>query len=181
MRFFCYDEYMFLNPVSVLEHLPFTQHAGVGDFGAGAGHFTFAAAKRLGEEGAVYAFETFSPALDSLSKEAQRRNVRVHTLAADLNEHIPVRDNLLNAGIVANTLHHLHNREQFVKELARVIQPQGTVLVVDWASSFNNMGPHADSVILPGEAARLFRSAGFSISPMLPAGTHHYAFLAQNS
>ncbi|MBX9765259.1 methyltransferase domain-containing protein [Patescibacteria group bacterium] len=170
---------MFLNPQSVLEHLPFVGHSRVGDFGAGAGHFTFAAAERLNNEGRVYAFEIFSPSVDALSREAEKRNARVHAMNADLNSHIPLRDNLLHAGIVANTLHQLQNREQFVKELSRVVEPKGKVLVVDWASSFKNMGPHEDFVILPGDAARLFRNVGFSISPMLPAGTHHYAFIAE--
>ena len=172
---------MFLNPASVLEHLPFARNASVGDFGAGAGHFTFAAAKRLDGRGLVYALEAFSPSVDAISNEANRRGARVHALTADLNTHIPLRDNLLSAGIVANTLHHIKNREQFVKELARVIQPKGKVLVVDWASSFKNMGPHEDAVVLPADAAYLFRVAGFTMSPMLPAGTHHYAFLAENA
>lgn len=171
---------MFLNPTSVLGHLPFSQHGRVGDFGAGAGHFAFAAAERLGREGSVYAFEAFTPAVESLSREAERRNLRIHALTADLNAHIPLRDNLLHAGIVVNTLHQLSDRERFVGELARVIEPAGKVLVVDWPSSFKNMGPHPEAVVAPGDAARLFRSAGFSISPMLPAGTHHYAFIAEN-
>lgn len=172
---------MFLNPALVLEHLPFTRQASVGDFGAGAGHFTFAAAKRLDGRGLVYALEAFRPSIDAISNEANRRGMRVHALEADLDTHIPLRDNLLSAGIVANTLHHLKNREQFVKELARVIEPKGKVLVVDWVSSFRNMGPHEDAVILPSDAATLFRSAGFSVSEMLPAGTHHYAFIANNT
>lgn len=176
-----YYRYVFLNPKSVLEHLSFSGHSRVGDFGAGAGHFTFAAADRLNDEGRLYAFDAFSSAVDALHREAERKNVRLHALTADLNTHIPLRDNLLNAGIVANTLHHLKERERFVKELARVIEPSGKVLVVDWASSFKNMGPHEDAVLLPGDAARLFRSSGFSISPLLPAGTHHYAFIAESA
>lgn len=172
---------MFLNPSSVLEHLPFARHSFVGDFGAGSGHFTFEAAKRLNDRGSVYALEAFRPSVDAILSEANRRGVRVHALVADLDTHIPLRDNLLSAGIVANTLHHLKNREQFVRELARVIEPKGKVLVVDWVSSFRNMGPHEDAVVLPGEAAHLFRNAGFSVSPMLPAGTHHYAFIADNA
>lgn len=172
---------MFLDPQSVLEHLPFARHSSVGDFGAGAGHFTFAAAKRLEGRGLVYALEPFTPLVDAISSEALRRGVRVHALSADLDTHIPLRDNLLSAGIVANTLHQLKNRQQFVKELARVIEPKGKVLVVDWVSSFRNMGPHEDAVVLPGDAVNLFRGAGFSVSPMLPAGTHHYAFIADNA
>ncbi|MBY0539229.1 methyltransferase domain-containing protein [Patescibacteria group bacterium] len=171
---------MFLQPASVLEHLPFARHATVGDFGAGAGHFTFEVAKRLGDRGAVYALEAFRPSVDAILTEATRRGLRVHALSADLDTHIPLRDNLLSAGIVANTLHHLKNRAQFVKELSRVIEPKGKVLVVDWVSSFRNMGPHEDAVVLPGDAVNLFRTAGFSVSPMLPAGTHHYAFIADN-
>ncbi len=165
----------------MVEQLPLTQRDRVGDFGAGSGHFTFAVASRLGKEGVLYAFDALRTVVDTLSREASGRNVSLHAMHADLNTHIPLKDNALTTGIVANTLHQLADKERFVNELQRVISPSGKVLVVDWVSSFKHMGPHPDAVILPGDAARLFSSRGFSVSPMLPAGTHHYAFIAERT
>ena len=148
----------------------------VGDFGTGSGQYALALAKRLGERGAIYAFDPFGPALDRVKSEAGEYHSAFYTLEADLNAHIPIRDNLLNGAVVANTLYGLSDKEKFVSELSRVIAPGGRVLVIDWAGSFKNMGPPASSIMSPGEAARLFSSYGFEVGDMLPAGTHHFAF-----
>lgn len=162
----------------MVSYLPITSRAKVGDFGAGSGHYSIAVAKRLGSEGALYALDAFTPVLDKLRRESAPYAPSVYTLQADFNEHIPLRDNLLNAAILANVLHQVKERNRFLSELARVVAPGGSVLVVDWASSFKNMGPTAEMALTPGEALRLFESAGFATGQMLPAGTHHFAFIA---
>ena len=172
---------MFLNPKSILENIKIPHGARVADFGTGAGHFAILAAERLQGGGVVYALDAFRPALQTLTREASRRSLNVHTLESDLNVHIPLKENLISLGIVANILHQLSDRKKFAEELARVIEPEGEVLVVDWAGSFKNMGPNEASVILPGQAVELFSSVGFTSGPMLPAGTHHFAFIARNS
>jgi ubiquinone/menaquinone biosynthesis C-methylase UbiE len=150
----------------------------IGDFGAGQGHYSFALAERLGHGGTIYAFDAFEPNLDALKRGGSAYGSRFFAVRSDLNRHIPLKTNLLNAGIVANLLHQLSDKEQFIAELARVLEPGSEVLVVDWLGSFKNMGPPQEAILAPGEVARLFESAGFSAGPMLPAGTHHFAFVA---
>jgi ubiquinone/menaquinone biosynthesis C-methylase UbiE len=170
---------VFLNPKNILNSVKIPHGARVADFGTGAGHYALAVAERLRDGGVVYALDAFRPALQTLSKEAMRRGLSLYTLHSDLNVHIPFRDNLLKFGIVANLLHQLSNKEQFARELARVIEPGGQALVVDWAASFRNMGPTAEHAVAPGDAGRILKNAGFTIGDVLPAGTHHYAFLAR--
>lgn len=169
---------MFIDPKEIVQHLPVTSHSRVGDFGAGAGHYSFALAEKLGAEGVIYAFDAFAPALDTIRRAGDRYPAEFHTLQSDLNLHIPLREDALNIAVVANILHQLHERERFVREVARVLKPGGTALVVDWMSSFKNMGPPSESALNAGEALRLFQIAGFQAGDMLPAGTHHFAFLA---
>ena len=164
--------------MQVLRALPLPPKAKVGDFGAGAGHYALALAERVGPGGAVYAIDAFGPGFDSLRRDAAKHHSAFYTLESDLNKHIPLKDDLLNVAVVSNILHQLSDRKRFVSELARVIAPGGTALVVDWAGSFKNMGPPEASVLSPHDAAELFSSAGFEIGKTLPAGTHHFAFLA---
>jgi ubiquinone/menaquinone biosynthesis C-methylase UbiE len=172
---------MFLNPKSILENVKIAHGARVADFGSGIGHFAFIAAERLAGGGVVYALDAHRPVLDTLRHEAARRSLDIHAIESDLNMHIPLKDNLITLGIAANILHQLSDRKRFVEELARVVEPKGEVLVVDWVSSFKNMGPAEGKTILPGEAVELFTSAGFTPGAMLPAGTHHFAFIAKNA
>jgi len=170
---------VFLSPYQILKELPLpAQNVRVGDFGAGSGQFSLALAERLGQSATIYALDAFGPGLDAMKREAERYGSDFYTLQSDLNTHIPLRSNLLNAAIVADTLYGIADKERFVHELARVLEEGGKVLVVDWAGSFKNMGPPQDAILSPGEAAQLFTSAGFSVGEMLPAGTHHFAFTA---
>ncbi len=173
-----YNALVFLDPADILKHVHLPSYKRVGDFGTGSGQYALAAAEALGTEGAVYALEAFGPLLEKVRRAALPYGGRFYALQSDLNEPLPLRDNLLNLAIVANTLHALTERKRFLSELRRVLAPEGRVLFVDWASSFRNMGPTNEAAISPGEAVRLFTDAGFTTGTMLPAGTHHYAFIA---
>lgn len=151
----------------------------VGDFGCGVGEQAMLLASRLQGEGAVYAFELGQEQVEGLAREKSKKNLdNLFSLCVDLNGRLPIKDNLLQCALLSNTLHAIQERETFLKELHRVLSRRGSVLFVDWASSFKNMGPRSENVITPGEAVRLFESYGFRAGNMLPAGSHHYAFIA---
>jgi len=170
---------MFLSPAQVVSQFPVVSGARVADFGSGMGEHSLLLSERIGEDGTVYAFDLSHAALDRLNQERVRRGAaNLFTLHADLNQHIPLSDGLLTTALVSNTLYALKDRERFLEELRRVLAPRAATLVVDWAASFKNMGPSAEEVVSPAEAVRLFRSHGFVPGGMLPAGTHHYAFIA---
>jgi ubiquinone/menaquinone biosynthesis C-methylase UbiE len=169
---------MFLSPREILKHISIPAGARVGDFGTGSGHYALGVLERAGGDTTVYAFDALAPVLQKLERSARQYPGRLYAVVADLNRHVPLADNLLHFAIVANILHALNERERFLAELARVITPGGRVLVVDWAASFKNMGPTAEAAVTPSEAVRLVRGAGFSAGEMLPAGSHHYAFVA---
>ncbi len=175
---FKYNTRVFLNPKKLLDKMRVPFGAKAADFGAGAGHYALALLERMENGGSVYAIDAHAPSLDSLRREARARNASLYTLHSDLNKHIPLKDSLLKIGIAANVLHHIEDRPRFASEVARVVESGGEVLVVDWVSSFRNMGPAPEKAVAPAEAARLFESAGFTIGDMMPAGTHHFAFIA---
>jgi hypothetical protein len=54
---------------------------------------------------------------------------------------------------------------------------KGKLLLIDWSSSFKNMGPTQAQVVSEIEAKKLAESAGFVTLQSVPAGTHHYGVL----
>lgn len=171
---------MFLDPTQAVRHLPFTATSRVADFGAGTGEYALLIAERLAGEGAVYALEKNEALVESLSRACRKagRSGALFPLRTNLNEPLPLRSALLHAALLSNTLHQLHERERFLSELNRTLRKGGTVLFIDWVHSFENMGPPEKQVVYPHEAVRLFESHDFSVGTMLPAGSHHYAFIA---
>lgn len=171
---------MLADPREVLKFVTVRPNFKVGDFGAGTGAYTSALLDRVGEEGSVYALDGLPQSLESIRRAAHSSGKRCMTVCTEFENELPLKENLLDMAILANTLHAVdpHARQRFVGELARVVRPQGQVLVVDWAGSFRNMGPPASLIVTPVEAVRLFRASGFVTGDMLPAGTHQYAFVA---
>jgi len=170
---------MFLSPLQVIGHLAVQPRERVADFGTGNGEYAFLLSQRLQGEGALYAFDVVPELIERVNRERMRARIdNFFSLCADLNQHIPLKDRILHCAVLANTLHALYKRELFLQELHRVLDARGRVLFVDWASSFKNMGPRSEEVIAPGDAVRLFQSHGFQVGKMLPAGSHHYAFIA---
>ncbi|MFQ5540867.1 MAG: class I SAM-dependent methyltransferase [Candidatus Paceibacteria bacterium] len=170
---------MFLSPAAAVDHLRLAPGVRVGDFGCGPGEHALLIARRLGARGAVYAFERHPDSVAALARRRASENLQnLFPLQTNLDSGIPLKDGLLDAALVSNTLHALQARERFVSELSRVLNHAGCVLVVDWAHSFGNMGPPEGAVVYPADAVRLFRAHGFTVGDMLPAGTHHFAFIA---
>ena len=172
---------MFLNPQELLDRVQIRSGSRVGDFGTGSGELALAVAKKMGPEVTIYAFDPMYANLDRLRREASLVRSVFYTIQADLNAHIPIRDSLLSMAIVVNTLFAIRERERFVRELARVMKPDGIVLFADWIGSFNNLGPVEADIVTPSDAQQLFRSNGFAIRSPIPAGTHHYAFTAERT
>lgn len=164
----------------MLQHVRVMPGMRVGDFGAGSGTYSMILLDRVGEEGQVYALDALPQSLESIRRQSLKTGKRCMTVCADFDTELPMRDNLLDVAVVANTLHAIDplHRQAFVHELGRVVVPGGQILLLEWADSFKNMGPPAPLVVAPVDAVRLFRTAGFTTSTMLPAGTHHYAFVA---
>lgn len=170
---------MFLSPFQVVNQLPVRPGMRVGDFGSGNGQHALLLSERLEGEGAVYAFDLNERGVETLARERLQKNINdLFTMCVDLNKHLPLKDALLHCALVSNTMYALQERDIFLAELNRVLKNKGKVFFVDWASSFKNMGPCDEEVIGPNEAVKLFEKHGFSVGNMLPAGTHHYAFIA---
>lgn len=171
---------MLASPSDMLTHVRFMPGMRVADFGAGAGVYSSLLLDKIGEEGQVYALDALPQSLEAIRSEALKKGKRCMTVCTEFEQELPMRDNLIDLAIVANTLHAVDpmRRPFFVSELGRVVVPGGQVLVLDWAGSFANMGPPQPLIVAPVDAVRLFRSQGFTTSTMLPAGTHHFAFVA---
>ena len=171
---------MLADPRDMLKHVRVMPGMRVADFGAGAGAYSSLLLDRIGEEGQLYALDALPQAVESIRRSALQKGKRCMTVCTDFENQLPMRDNLIDLAIVANTLNGVDpaRRSDFVAELRRVVVPGGQVLVLDWAGSFDNMGPPQPLLVAPVDAVRLFRSQGFQTSTMLPAGTHHFAFVA---
>ena len=152
----------------------------VADFGCGSGFYALAAAHRVGSRGHVYAVDVQKDLLEKLQEQAHRDHVaNLDVVWGDLDEvgGTKLADQLVDAVIISNVLFQAENKNALAAEAFRVMMVGGTVLVIDWADSFSNLGPKPEHVVPEDTAKLYFTEAGFTFTESFSAGEHHYGLL----
>lgn len=152
----------------------------VGDFGAGSGHYTRAAAAVVGYGGQVYAIDIQEDVLKHIKLNAHAHHQSViKTIWGDIEKSggTHLRDQTLDAVILANAFFQIEDRAGLIGEMKRVIKPGGKLMVVDWAGSYGGIGPAPEQVVSEHTAEDFFISGGFHKMKSFRAGPHHYGII----
>jgi ubiquinone/menaquinone biosynthesis C-methylase UbiE len=152
----------------------------VGDFGAGSGHYSRAAAAIVGHGGKVYAIDVQDDVLKHLKVNTHdHHKSTIDAIWGDLEKlgGTHLRDASLDAGILANTLFQIENRDGLLAELKRVLKSGARFMLVDWAGSYGGMGPLSEQVVSEHEAEAFFINGGFHKVKSFRAGPHHYGVI----
>lgn len=171
----------FLTPDHMVERLSLREGARVADIGSGSGAYLESLLRSVGDEGTVYAIDIHKELLDTTKESLLRKGfMNLDTIWADIEEGVYLDSYSLDAVVMSNVLFMIEDKKRALKEVKRIVIPNGLVLVVDWSKSHGGIGPHRDHVFSESKAEDLFISSGFSIVARLPAGDFHYAFLAKS-
>jgi ubiquinone/menaquinone biosynthesis C-methylase UbiE len=125
-----------LNIEKLFDDVGLTRGMRVADFGAGAsGHLVFPAAKRVGEDGRVYAVDIQKDALQMI--EGRRRQFLVHNLDTVWGdfEHpggVAIDEGSLDIAFLINSLWVMKNHLSAAAEMKRLLAPNGKIVVIDW-------------------------------------------------
>ena len=104
----------------------------VADIGAGTGLFEGALAGAVSPGGTVYAVDVEQGLLDHISqraKELKVSNVRV-VLGKFTDPALPVRN--VDVALINDVLHHIEDRQTYLKNLAGYVKPGGRIAVIDF-------------------------------------------------
>lgn len=167
----------FVMPEVVVSHFHLRPGDSVGDFGAGAGHFTRVLSRAVGPEGRVYACEIQKNLVETLADMVrQERLGNVEALWCDIESlgGSKIEDGVLDAAVVVNTLFQMENKDTGVEEIKRTLRSGGKLFVIDWSESFGGMGPQPGDVLQEDEAKALVEAHGLVYERPFDAGDHHY-------
>mgnify|MGYP000479082060 CR=1 FL=1 len=172
----------FLTPEHLVRELFLKPSDRVADIGSGAGVYTIALAQEVGITGQVYAVDVHREALHTLAGTLDKRGiVNVEMIWADAEVAIPIDAYSLDALVLSNVLFQFKHIDKALSMVAKLIKPEGQLLVVDWSDSHGGIGPHQSHVVQEEQAINLVQKHGFRILKRLPAGDYHYAFVAISS
>jgi len=172
---------MFSDPERSIEQFGLGKGNYVADFGAGYGHFSFAAAESVGETGKVYAIDIQKDLLTRLKNEAKnvRHLLNIEIIWADL-DHLggtKLRENSIDAVILANVLFQLPQKDNTCQEIKRILKRTGRILVIDWSNSIGGIGPNSSDIFTKDQTIELFSKHGFIEDREIDAGAGHYGVI----
>ena len=115
---------LFLPRLNILEEVGIKPGFHVLDFGCGPGSYIMPLAELVGESGKIYALDIHPLAIQRVQNIASKKQLtNVETILSDCQTGLP--DNSLDAVLLYDAFHHLSDPNRVLKELHRVLKPDG--------------------------------------------------------
>ena len=127
-----------LPPALVLMDIGLGSHTVWADIGCGTGFFTIPLSNEVKQ---VYALDIRAEMLSDLSESlAQLQIHNVKVLQSEENR-FPLPDQLMHGILTSLVLHEVDQPIEFFRELNRILQMGGKLVVIEWAKASTEMGP----------------------------------------
>jgi SAM-dependent methyltransferase len=141
----------------VMDILKIKQGSSVADIGAGSGWFTVRAARRVGENGSVYAVEINRDFLKYIETRAVREKLsNVHTVLGKEDDPL-LKPNTIDAVLILKTYHEIAQPILLLARLREAMRPGALLRIIDRNGNGKDHGINRELVIK--EASE----AGFSV------------------
>ncbi len=134
----------------------------IADVGAGTGLFSLPFAKAVGPSGKVYAIDVDAGLLAIVKEKANGAGLaNIETIVAGATDpKVPEPVDLL---FICDTMHHLPNQAEYVKQFAKLLKPGGRVAVIDFKEG-NWPAGHDSFRITPAQVDEWMQAAGLTRS-----------------
>ena len=141
----------------------------------GSGHFVLPIARKVGETGQVYAVEAQQSLLDTLESRAVHDLIYnidfIHANAEQING-TRLESDSMDCVLFINSLHQMDEKRTALREAARILKPNGKMLIVEWDEKMGCPHPSLESYCFsPHEIEADITQAGlvhidkFSVAP----------------
>jgi len=114
------------------------------DIGCGIGYFTIPASKIVGDIGNIFAMDISPKMLQDVGIKIKSNNIsNIEIILTEEND-LKLEDNKITFAFVSTVLHEADEKENFLKEIKRVISPKGKIAIVEWQKINSEFGPPID-------------------------------------
>lgn len=151
-----------LDPIQLFTLLPIRVYHHIAEIGAGHGFLTVPLAK-YAYDGKVYALDTQQNVLDSVVQNAARSRLSNVSAVLMRDIQIPLADASLDGVVLSPMLHESKQPVELLREIGRVLKPDGWVTAIEWIKGAANGGPSAGERIARPDAVKLAEEAGLRV------------------
>jgi ubiquinone/menaquinone biosynthesis C-methylase UbiE len=127
-----------LPPALVLMDIGLESHTVWADIGCGTGFFTIPLANEVKQ---VYALDIRAEMLSDLSESLTQLKIHNVKVLQSEESRFPLPDQLIDGILTSLVLHEVDQPIEFFRELNRILQTGGRLVVIEWAKVSAEMGP----------------------------------------
>jgi ubiquinone/menaquinone biosynthesis C-methylase UbiE len=170
----------FADPQSIVDQLEISLGMAVADFGCGAGFFSLPMAKKVGEEGKVYALDVLPAKLESVESQAKTLNLtNIITQRVNLEAHegSKLGAESVDWVIMKDILFQNKGKDKILEEAKRVLKKGGQALIIEWNKEDANIGPEKELRIFKETLVDLARKNGWTANKEIEVGAFHYGLI----
>ena len=156
------DRAIWQKPDEIMDALNIADGSTVADVGAGAGWFTVRLARRVGPNGRVYAEDIQRPMLEAINYRVIREGLtNVRTVLGTAED--PKLPGRLDAVLIVDVYAEVANPVSLLSDVARALEPQGRLGIVDFTKEGYGPGPPMDQRVDADAVIRDARAAGLEL------------------
>jgi len=115
----------------IVEAIGLRQGMVVADIGAGTGLFTTEIARRVGNQGAVFAVDIVPAFLDRVRERVEAEELSNVTVVLGGERATGLKDASVDLAFMCNTYHHLEYPRTYMDSLFRTLRPGATLVLID--------------------------------------------------
>lgn len=174
----------FVEPKQVIRELNVGVGDTVADFGAGSGYFSFEFARAVGSEGLVYALDVLPSALEAITSRAKTLglgNILAQRVNLERSNGSGLGTGSVDWVIVKDVLMQNKDKDIILREVQRILKPEGQAIIIEWHPAEGTMGPDQKTRIDPVELQNMIEESGLEVVDKPAVGGFHYAFIVKKS
>ncbi len=156
------DREQWNKPEQIMDALKIADGSQVAEIGAGGGWFTVRLARRVSQNGIVYAEDVQPEMIEAIRRRAQRDNLtNVRTvLGTTKDSRLPHN---LDAILINGAYHEMENPVAVLKDAAESLKPQGRIGIVDYSPGAGGPGPDSEQRVDPETVIKGATAAGLRV------------------
>jgi ubiquinone/menaquinone biosynthesis C-methylase UbiE len=148
------------------------------DVACGWGFYSLAASDIVGKEGQVYAVDLWEEGILNLRKEAASKGSQnLEAFVSDVSQNIPIENDCVDVCLMATVLHDLVGDQVdrgAMKEIVRVMKPEGILFIVEYKKTDGPPGPPKPVRLSPQEVDTFVSAYGFRQKHLTEISANHY-------
>lgn len=149
-------------PAEVVRAMDLRSGDVVADIGAGTGYFTRLFAIAVGPEGKAIGLDIEESMVNYMKEDAKKLGLNNYEAKVVPTDDAGLAPNSVDVVFLSNTYHHIANRVNYFKAVAKGLKKDGRVVIVDFYKD-SKIGPPRDHKLAKAVALKEMKEAGYRL------------------